>query len=318
MALTAGNRWYRRFGKDATGKGAAGGGRTEKPKRWHERTSVTLAVAAVLALVGMGFIHVITGVEPRHALPFDVARRVSFGYRETFVNASRIKALPYPVAKARYPLGCQVLQSKGYMAGGRDFEARAIVTSWDNLRRWQDQFEKTLGLSDRPWQDRLRDASEPGVGTAGDAFSHNRRGIVLARSSQYAEAIAAFTRAVQKAPAQTDAYYNRALVYVAIGNLGQAAADFGAVIDINPGQVEGYLLRGDLLMAMNQYDEAAADFSRAIEIDPACVQAFAKRSLAHYGLGRYEMAWADVNHLNDLGIAIPSAFLSSLEKASRH
>ena len=65
----------------------------EKPKKWHEKTSVTLCIAAGLAIFGLGFIHIVTGVVSPFELPFDVFRKESFGYRETFINAEKIKAL---------------------------------------------------------------------------------------------------------------------------------------------------------------------------------------------------------------------------------
>ena len=45
----------------------------DKPKKWHEKTSVTLCIAAGLAVIGLGFIHIIIGVVSRFELPFDVA-----------------------------------------------------------------------------------------------------------------------------------------------------------------------------------------------------------------------------------------------------
>ena len=56
--------------------------KAKKQKKWHERTSVTLCVAAGLVIVGFGFIHVITGVVSPYDLPFDVVLKESFGYRE--------------------------------------------------------------------------------------------------------------------------------------------------------------------------------------------------------------------------------------------
>lgn len=287
-----------------------------KPKRWYERTSVTLCVAAALSVIAIGFIHIITGVEPQHALPFDIARKVSFGYSETFVDAARIKSLPFTVAKTKYPIGCRVLQDKGYMSSGRDFEARATVASWDDIRRWDRRFDEMLGRAEPPWRQQLRDSAEPGQGDLAQARDYNRRGIALARADQYAEAIAEFTRAIRKAPAQTEAYHNRALVHIAIGNLGQAVADFEKIVEIEPGFVEGHLRRGRLHMAMNQYDEAIADFSRVVEIDAQCAEAYFKRALARYGRGQYDQAWDDVNKLPGLEASVPSGFLVALQRAS--
>ncbi len=287
-----------------------------KSKRWYEKTSVTLCVAAALVVLGIGFIHVITGVEPSYALPFDISRKASFGYRETFVNAERILALPYIVAKAKYPIGCRVLQDKGYMSSGRDFETRAVVQSWDNIKRWQDQFDKALGSRESFGQEPWREWPESTIQGLTEAREYNQRGITLAKTAQYAEAIAEFSRAIHKAPAQTEAYHNRALVHIAIGNLGQAAEDFGKIIEIEPERVEGYLRRSRLYMAANRYDKAIADFTQIIKIDPRRPDAYFKRALAYYAEGQYDRARIDINKLPSLNVLIPSEFLAALEKAS--
>jgi hypothetical protein len=64
--------------------------KVKKQKKWHERTSVTLCVAAILIIVGLGFIHIITGVVSPYHLPFDIALKKYFGYRETFIDAERL------------------------------------------------------------------------------------------------------------------------------------------------------------------------------------------------------------------------------------
>lgn len=292
------------------------GRKAGKPRRWYERTSVTLCVAAALVFVGFGFIHVIIGVESDYVLPVDFARKSAFGYRETFIDSEAILALPFPVAKARYPIGCRVLQDKGYMASGRRFETRAVVASWDNIRRWQEQFDEASGLQEPPWQERLRTWPESTRGDLIEAWNHNRQGMALAQTAQYAEAIAEFTRAIQKAPTRTESHHNRALVHIAIGNLGQAADDFGRIVEIEPESVEGYLRRGRLSMATNQYDRAIADFTEIIKIDPRRPEAYFKRALAYYATGQYNRAWADIEKLPGLDASIPSEFLAALEAVS--
>ncbi|HPC97083.1 MAG TPA: tetratricopeptide repeat protein [Sedimentisphaerales bacterium] len=287
-----------------------------KPRRWHERTSVTLCVAAGLVLVAFGFVHVITGVVSPLGLPLDFAWKQSFGYRETFVDARTIQALPYLAAKTRYPLSCEALQRRGYLPSGREFEAHWVGRRRENMRRWQAQFAGSLDRPPRPWQDRLR--SEPLVvpAAAEDAGEYNRRGIVLAWDGRYEEAIAQFSRAIQRNPVFVDACYNRALVYVAIGNLGPAVSDFGRVIEIVPQGVEGYESRGRLHLEMGRYDEAISDFERVIELDSRHAEAHFLRALACYAKGQYDKAWESVERLQRLGCAVPAGFVTALHDAS--
>jgi tetratricopeptide (TPR) repeat protein len=245
-----------------------------KPKKWHERTSVTLCIAAALVIVALGFVHVITGVVSPYSLPFDIVRKDLFGYRETFVNATKITALPYLVAKKRYPLGCKALQKGGYLPSGNVFETRTIRQLRDDMSRWQAEFERALGRPESGlprgggWQEQLRGKILIVETDPSDPNACNNRGIGAAKNAQYEMALAEFSRAVRRNPTFADAYYNRALVYITLGQLGQAVSDLTAVVGIRPEFVEAYRSRGILQMAMSQYDQAISDFSKVLELDP--------------------------------------------------
>lgn len=288
----------------------------EKPRKWHEKTSVTLCVAAGLAVTGLGFIHIITGVISPFELPFDIARKESFGYRETFVNARKIKAIPYPAARIKYPLGCKALQSKNYLESGKVFEARMTDQLKSNIKKWQDEFGQMLGRPEQRWQDRLlgrMDVSELGPE---DANTYNNRGIVSAETGQYEQAIANFTRAFERNPAFAQAYFNRAHVYIAIGQLGRGVSDFSKAVEIRRGFADGYVDRGLIHADMGQYDQAISDFTKAVEIDPKRADVYLSRALVCCAKGAYDQAWDDVHTIRSFQLAIPGQFLSYLRAAS--
>jgi tetratricopeptide (TPR) repeat protein len=288
----------------------------EKPRKWHEKTSVTLCIAAGLAAIGLGFIHIITGVISPFELPFDVVLKESFGYRETFVNAERIKAMPYPAAKIRYPRGCRALQRKGYLQSGSVFETRMAKNLKEDMKKWQEQFEAALGRKSRRWQDRLESYVESeGLDPEG-AAAHNNRGITSANAGQYETAISNFTRASQRDPTFAPAYINRGLVYIAIGQLGRAVSDFGKAVEIRPKFVRGHIERGLLHAAMNNHDQAIADFTKAIEIDPTLAEIYLKRSMVCCCKGDYDRAWDDVHKLKNLSLKVPAGYLNYLLAAS--
>jgi tetratricopeptide (TPR) repeat protein len=292
------------------------GGKDKPRKKWHERTSVTLSVAAALVVVGLGFIHIITGVTSPYELPFDVVRKDRFGYGETLVNAKRIRALPYMAATRRYPLGVRVLQKAGYMPGGLEFEAHMMARQREDTRQWLTEFEDALGRPELRWQDQLRGGDQAPGGDPEDARPCNQRGVVFARRGEYQAALAELTRAIRRDPTYADAFHNRALVYTALGNLGSAASDFGKVVEIRPDFVEGCIHQGRLHAAMNAHDQAIADFTRAIAIDPQCAPAYFRRSLACYAKGEYDKAWADVGKIRSLRLPVPDGFLQALRAAS--
>ncbi len=277
---------------------------------------MTLCVAAALVVIGLGFIHVITGVTSPYELPFDIVQKDGFGYRETLVNAQRIQALPYRVALRKYPLGVRVLQKTGYMPGGPEFEAQMMAKQREDTRQWLTEFAGTLGRPEVRWQDQLRGEDPAAPADSEDARACNQRGVVFARRGEYQSALAELTRAIRRDPTCADAFNNRALVYTALGNLGSAASDFGKVVEIRPDFVEGYLHQGRLHAEMNAHDQAIADFTKAIAIDSQCAQAYFRRSLACYAKGAYNEAWDDVCQIRSLHLPVPAGFLQALRAAS--
>jgi tetratricopeptide (TPR) repeat protein len=288
----------------------------KKQKKWHERTSVTLCIAAALIVVTFGFIHIITGVVSPYGLPFDIVLKDSFGYRETFVDAEKINALPYLAARIRYPLGCKVLQKEDYMESGTVFETRMTRHLQTDMRKWQAEFEQSLGRPQQQWQDQLQGQTHALQTSPEDPNACNNRGIASAREGQYETAIAEFTRAFRRNPVFAEAYYNRGLVSLAIGQLGQAISDFTKVVEIKPGFTEGYTSRGILHVAMSQYDQAIGDFTKVLELEPARAEMYLSRSLAFFAKGQYDKAWQDVHRIQDLGLSVPAEFLESLRAAS--
>jgi regulator of sirC expression with transglutaminase-like and TPR domain len=288
--------------------------RKNRPRRWHERTSVTLSVAAAMVVLALGFVHIITGVVSPLNLPFDIMWKESFGYRETFVNAPRIQALPYLAAKIKYPLGCKALQRRDYLPSGREFEARQMGRQRENLSRWQSEFERSLPPSQVSWQDPLQGAPA----APEDPNAANQKGIAFADEGRYEAAIAQFTRAIQRNPAFVEAWANRARVYIAIGNLGQAVSDFSQIVEIRPECVEARRQCGRLHLAMSRYDEAISDFEKIVELDPRHAEAHFLLALACYAKGQYARAWECLDRLQALGRGGPTGFVVALHEASGH
>lgn len=291
-------------------------GESKKPKKWHEKTSVTLCIAAGLVFIGLGFIHIITGVVSPFELPFDIARKESFGYRETFVSARKIKAIPYVAAKIKYPLGCKALQQKNYLESGKVFETRMAGRLKGNMKKWQAEFERTLAKPKGRWQDRLQGQMDVSDLEPEDANVYNNRGIASAGKGQYETAIANFTRAFQRNPVFAEAYFNRGHVYIAIGQLGRGVADFSKAVEMKQGFAAGYVDRGLIHADMSQYDQAISDFTKAIEIDPRRADVRFSRALACCAKGEYDQAWEDVHTIRGLGLAVPTEFLVYLRTAS--
>ncbi len=288
-----------------------------KQKKWHEKTSVTLCVAAGIIIIGLGFIHIITGVVSLYHLPFDITFKESFGYRETFINARKITAMPYVAAKLKYPLGCKILQKLEYIKTSKVFETKMVEQLREVIKIWQAEFEEALNKPQQLWQDQLRGKSKSIEKKASNAEVYNNRGIDAAKKGQYETSISEFTRAFRKNPAYADAYYNRGLVYVTIGQLGPAISDFTQTIEINPEFTDAYVNRGNIHVTMSQYDQAISDFTKVLEIDPKRVEVCFMRAAVCFAKGQYDKAWEDVHTIQNMGLSVPSGFLINLRRASK-
>jgi len=275
-----------------------------------------LCVAATLALFGLGFVHVIVGVTSPYGLPFDLVRRDSFGYREAIVNAAKIASLPFPAARFKYPLSVAALQKRGYIEGGPAFEARLMARQREHIDQWQRQFESALGRRTTCWTDDLQGQGSTVPLDSESAKACNQRGVAFAGNGEYQAALAEFTRAIRRDPTYAEAFSNRALVSIEIGNLGQAASDLGTVIEIKPGFVEARIRRGRLYLTMNEHDRAVEEFTKAAQIDPKCAEAVFHRSLVHYARGDYQEALADVRRVESLGSRVPAELVQTLRGES--
>lgn len=274
-----------------------------------------MSIAAFLIIFSMGFIHIITGVESKLGLPYDIAMKQSFGYKETIVNARKITSVPYVTAKIKYPIGCEVLQRLGYIDSGLVFETVMKESLLSKFKSWQTEFRKSIDNTERRWSDKLIGETENIDRNSKDADSYNNRGVIAAKQNRFETALSEFSKAINKNPTY-DAYYNRALVYVTLGHLENAIKDFTKVIEIQPKFTDGYMERGQIYLTRGEYKPAITDFTNVIEIEPERAEAYFNRLLAYFALGEYDKAWNDVRKIETTGQAIPDEFFFMLRQVS--
>ncbi|OHB75927.1 MAG: hypothetical protein A2Z25_01635 [Planctomycetes bacterium RBG_16_55_9] len=103
--------------------------KVKPPKKWRQTAQVALIAAAIPVFIGFGFIHIITG--SNLSVP-DVVKKDTFGYTETFINIDEITGMPWLFAKSTHPIGCKVLQEKGYIESNESFMQRVGVDLGNN------------------------------------------------------------------------------------------------------------------------------------------------------------------------------------------
>ena len=91
-------------------------------------------------------------------------------------------------------------------------------------------------------------------------------GIQKALSDDYSGAIEAYDLALQVAPANAEAFYNRGVAYFSMGHPNNALKDFDRAIALTPSMAEAYGNRGTIRLQMGEYQSALSNFQKAADL----------------------------------------------------
>lgn len=134
-----------------------------------------------------------------------------------------------------------------------------------------------------------------------------RLGLLLAASSNYAEAIPALERVVEKMP--TDARRMAlAKAYVENKQLDKAQAVLQPAVQSKPNDFDLRLFYGRILRDQRKFPEASAEFSAAARIDPKSVAAWNELASALVLAEDYPQALAAFDRIRALNAEIPGNY----------
>ena len=111
-----------------------------------------------------------------------------------------------------------------------------------------------------------------------------------------------------------EAYYNRGIARLVLGDYKAALADFDHAISLNPDYAEAYSNRGNAKRALGDDEAAIADFDRAIRLKPDDALAYYNRGNANAILGHLEEARTDFETTRDLAVKRGNADLRALSE----
>ena len=94
------------------------------------------------------------------------------------------------------------------------------------------------------------------------------RGTKLIISSNYTDAVKAFSMTIELNPQDEKAYHYRGVAYGALGNYEQAIKDYNKAIELNPQDASIYSNRSAEYYALGNYQQAIKDCNKAIEMNP--------------------------------------------------
>lgn len=147
------------------------------------------------------------------------------------------------------------------------------------LSRWQDALDTAAAALARPDLDSPRRA---GVLA--------RQGIVYEQMHCHAEALAAFSEALELVPGHPELLMNRGRVHANMENYTGALSDYNAALADYPDYPDALRERGYANDLMGSYTQALADYDRSLELEPDDPVALVRRGLTYAHLGQLEKA----------------------------
>jgi tetratricopeptide (TPR) repeat protein/mono/diheme cytochrome c family protein len=125
------------------------------------------------------------------------------------------------------------------------------------------------------------------------ALAYHKRGSAHHDAGAIALAIADYTQALRVAPQDAVAHNNRGLAYLAKREHERALEDFNEALRLDPRYAIALHNRGLAYQRAGEAEKAIADFGAAIRLDPKYVLAYHNRAAAHYERGTLNRAIAD-------------------------
>jgi tetratricopeptide (TPR) repeat protein len=95
----------------------------------------------------------------------------------------------------------------------------------------------------------------------------NNRGVARVRLGDLDGAVLDYTHAIQLAPSDAELYFNRANAYAAAGNLVASVGDFTTATRLKPDYGQAYFNRGSVRAAAGDVKGALGDWQYAMEVE---------------------------------------------------
>ncbi len=129
------------------------------------------------------------------------------------------------------------------------------------------------------------------------------------------KAIKVFQAAVEKAPDDSESWFNLGLAHYKAKSVGEAAKAMGKALELNPSSAKTHYWMGRIQMDQKKSSQAVASFERASEIDPTLTDAFARLGDAAFQAGEWDKAIATYRALLDKNPADVGAVYTQLGTA---
>jgi TonB family protein len=159
--------------------------------------------------------------------------------------------------------------------------------------------------------------NRPGLGESAPASDFFLAGNAYISLKKYPEAVAAFTRAIERAPQDAASFRNRGITYTYLGEYQPALSDLNKAIELNPQDAVAHNHRGIVYYTLGNLQQAVPSFDKAIELQPKLAEAYNNRGIALRKLGNYRQATKDFDAAAQLGMTFATQHLQALKDEIR-
>jgi tetratricopeptide (TPR) repeat protein len=146
----------------------------------------------------------------------------------------------------------------------------------------------------------LRAYTEAVEAEADNPLARLSRGQAFLASGQRRRGLADLDEAIRLEPGSAHVYLARAAAYHDLGDLDRALADYDEALRREPLDAVAFNNRGLARFDKGQLKRAAGDFTEAVRLDPDYAIAFQNRGRAHHRLGVLDKALADFTRALEL------------------
>ncbi len=113
---------------------------------------------------------------------------------------------------------------------------------------------------------------------------------------EFSRAVEAFTRCIDDSPESEDAYGNRGVAYLNLGEDELALGDFRKVVALNEDDAMAFAMMSEALKNLGQLEDALHYAAKAIELDPELETAYYVRGWLFMRAGQYALAADDLEN----------------------
>lgn len=130
--------------------------------------------------------------------------------------------------------------------------------------------------------------------------AYNNRGLTYYHTRRLNEAIGDFSQAIALKSDFAHAYNNRGVSYEAAGQYQNAAQDLQTAARLMPNSAEIHNNLGSVYQLLKNYDAAIGEYSKAIQLNYNYTEAYYNRALAYCNQGRFADALPDARRAQEL------------------